>query len=88
MRPAQCRALGRALEEALLIAVINQAIKSGCTQVTGTYIRTAKNEQVADFYKTSGFNLIEDMKDQTKWSIATVDLTDDALTFPEWIEVQ
>jgi len=83
-----CRALGRALEEALLIAVINQAIKSGCTQVTGTYIRTAKNEQVADFYKTSGFNLIEDMKDQTKWSIATVDLTDDALTFPEWIEVQ
>jgi FkbH-like protein len=50
-----CRVLGKGIEEAFLNAMLNKLKESGIYLVYGTYIKTAKNEQVKDYYSRIGF---------------------------------
>jgi FkbH-like protein len=45
-----CRVLGRRLEEAMFAALVRYAAENRYTHITGEYIPTAKNSQVADLY--------------------------------------
>lgn len=49
-----CRVLGRGVEFAVLSAALQTA--NGSTTVTGRYLSTLKNGQVADFYPRAGFD--------------------------------
>lgn len=50
-----CRALGRGVEEALLVHALRLARQRGATVAEGLYLPTRKNAQVADFYAKQGF---------------------------------
>jgi FkbH-like protein len=49
-----CRVLGRRLEEAMFGALVRYAAENGYTHITGEYVPTAKNSQVADLYARLG----------------------------------
>jgi FkbH-like protein len=49
-----CRVLGRRLEEAMFAALVRYAAENRCTHITGEYIPSAKNSQVADLYDRLG----------------------------------
>jgi FkbH-like protein len=49
-----CRVLGRRLEEAMFAALVRYAAENHYTHITGEYIPTAKNSQVADLYTRLG----------------------------------
>jgi FkbH-like protein len=50
-----CRALRRRVEDSMLAFAVSQALRSGATEVIGTYAPTAKNAQTATFYPDHGF---------------------------------
>lgn len=50
-----CRVLKRQVEEEVVNEMVRIALQSGCNRITGRYIRTAKNEMVADLYPRMGF---------------------------------
>jgi FkbH-like protein len=49
-----CRVLGRRLDEVMFAALVRYAAENHYTDVTGEYIPTAKNGQVADLYARLG----------------------------------
>src|SRR5208282_3849255 len=49
-----CRVLGRRLEETMFAALVRYAAEHGYTRITGEYISTDKNRQVADLYISLG----------------------------------
>jgi FkbH-like protein len=49
-----CRVLGRRLEEAMFAALVRYAAENRYTHITGEYLPTAKNSQVADLYARLG----------------------------------
>ncbi|HMF77831.1 MAG TPA: HAD-IIIC family phosphatase [Bryobacteraceae bacterium] len=50
-----CRILGRGVEQALLALTLDEGRRRGCSDLTGEYIPTPKNKQVADIYPRFGF---------------------------------
>lgn len=50
-----CRVIGRGIEDVLLVACMNRALRRGCKIISGTYLPTEKNGQVADFYESRNF---------------------------------
>jgi FkbH-like protein len=58
-----CRVLKRDMELAMLDAVVAEASVRGVREVHGTYLRTAKNELVADHYEKLGFTCVERAED-------------------------
>lgn len=50
-----CRVLGRGLEQHAMNRVVAMAGERGCEWVTGTYLPTAKNAMVRDFFARFGF---------------------------------
>jgi FkbH-like protein len=49
-----CRVLGRRLDEVMFGALVRYAAENRYTHITGEYIPTAKNSQVADLYIAAG----------------------------------
>jgi len=49
-----CRVLGRRLEEVMFAALVRYAAENRYVHITGEYIPTAKNSQVADLYARLG----------------------------------
>lgn len=79
-----CRVIGRGVEEAMLAHVFRAAKARGCSQVTGRYVRTKKNGQVADFYKRQGFQPVAENGEESEWEI----LLDGRISIgPKWIKV-
>ena len=68
-----CRILGKGIESAFLKTVLAGLRDRGIQSVKAEYIPTSKNAQVADFYDSCGFTLIDQTKDGTK--IYSLDLT-------------
>lgn len=65
-----CRVLGRRVEEAVLAYVVAAARASGVSKLVGTYLPTAKNQMVAEFYGRLGFALVESRPDgATVWEL-------------------
>ncbi|MDP2724611.1 MAG: HAD-IIIC family phosphatase [Bacteroidales bacterium] len=54
-----CRILGRGIENAFLSTVLNKLFEKGIREVKASFIPTAKNGQVENFYKRNGFELID-----------------------------
>ena len=77
-----CRVLKRGVEEETLNEIIRLGIDSGCDKVIGTFLRTAKNEMVADLYPRMGF-----LKNSESESDFTLHLQD-ALPRKSCIKVQ
>ena len=73
-----CRVLGRGIEQAFLMAVLEVSKKAGMKTCIAEYIRTQKNGVARDFLPANGFALREDhyVRDLQK-----------APDFPDWIEV-
>lgn len=55
-----CRILGKKIEQAFINAVLNKLKEQGVRQIKATFIPTAKNSQVADFYDKIGFALVSE----------------------------
>jgi FkbH-like protein len=65
-----CRVLGRGVEQYAMNHVVAVAKAQGCETVVGTYIPTAKNGMVRNFYKQFGFERVEEGADgQTVWQL-------------------
>lgn len=79
-----CRVIGRGIEEAMLAHVLQAAKARGCNQMTGRYLRTKKNGQVADFYKRQGFQPVAENGEESEWEIS---LDGRISVGPEWIKV-
>ena len=54
-----CRILGKEIEKVLLGFVIDKAREDGAKDIMGEFIPTKKNEAANDFYKNSGFKIVE-----------------------------
>ena len=55
-----CRVLGRGVEQYLMSMVFEHARAAACRRVLGSYVPTAKNGMVRDFYERFGFQKIAD----------------------------
>lgn len=80
-----CRALGRGAETALLSTIVDLSKKRGAVKLSGEYIKTAKNAQVADLYSKNNF--IEINKITQEHIEYTFDLSEQDISNPEWIKV-
>ena len=81
-----CRVLGRTAEDAFLAFIADEARESGAKFLTGLYIPTKKNVQVASLYPGLGFNPVESTEDKvSKWKL---NLLEKSLTVPRWIKLQ
>lgn len=61
-----CRILGKGIEQAFLYYLLNKLRKEGTQKVYASYLPTAKNTQVADFYDRMGFTL-SDIQNECKY---------------------
>ena len=55
-----CRVLKRQVEDEALNELVRLARLRGCSKIKGTYLSTAKNEMVRDFYLHLGFSLVHE----------------------------
>jgi len=62
-----CRVLGRGIEDIFLAQAIELAKKQGCDIAIGEYYKTAKNNQVREFYKKRGFEELEGNKNNVQF---------------------
>ena len=58
-----CRILGKDIEKAFVKSILNILYDKGIKKVKASYIATAKNAQVADFYDKIGFTRIAETDD-------------------------
>jgi predicted enzyme involved in methoxymalonyl-ACP biosynthesis len=54
-----CRILGKGIEQAFLSFCLNLLKKEGVQKIHASYLPTAKNSQVSDFYDQMGFSLTD-----------------------------
>lgn len=80
-----CRVLGRGVETSVWPAILADVRARGCTELHATYLPSARNQQVADFYDRLGLPLVAETDDGSR-SYRTG--TTGALTPPPtWIEL-
>lgn len=64
-----CRILGRNIENAFLSYVLNILHGKGISEVEATFIKTAKNMQVENFYEKFGFQLTNSTKETNQYTL-------------------
>ena len=78
-----CRVIGRGIETALLARVAADAAAGGVRELSGEYIRSAKNALAADFYPRHGFFVLaEPAEGHTVWHRAVGEGS--PLAVPAW----
>ena len=69
-----CRVLKRDMEFAMLDLLVEECKKRNVSEILGTYIRTPKNNMVANLYAEFGFELLDGGTDEvTNWRLALKD---------------
>lgn len=63
-----CRVIGREIECAFLGALIRKLAERGVSRVRGSYVPTAKNAMVRDFYASCGFTPSDGERAGTAWT--------------------
>ena len=58
-----CRILGKGIEIAFIKRILKELQNLGITMIKASYIPTAKNAQVKDFYDRCGFPLVSEESD-------------------------
>ena len=61
-----CRILGKGIEQAFLSYCLNLLMQEGAQKIHASYLPTAKNSQVSDFYDRMGFSLT-DIRNECKY---------------------
>ncbi|MBI5134694.1 HAD-IIIC family phosphatase [Candidatus Uhrbacteria bacterium] len=79
-----CRVIGRRIEEALLVYIIEQARTSGVRTIVGEFIPTKKNSPAKDFYKKNGFVCTESVDSGQRWEY---DVRVQSYPYPDCITV-
>lgn len=67
-----CRILGKHIEEAFVYSILNKLKQEGIYNVYASFKKTAKNEQVKNFYEKIGFEIVEingNIDDEKKYRI-------------------
>ena len=64
-----CRVFKRDLELAMFDALVVAAAKLGCKRVAGSWLRTAKNALVRDFYPSIGFAVTQEGEDERRFAL-------------------
>lgn len=80
-----CRAIGRGVEDALLATVVRHAAEKDARRIVATYVPTARNGLVRDFYERHGFAADGDAAGATRWSAPA---ESPGLAIPSWIHVR
>lgn len=80
-----CRVIGRGVETAIWSQIASHAARRGCTELGATFIPSAKNAQVADFYDRLGLSLTQTSSDgKRQYSAALTSFTPPVTP---WIEL-
>ncbi len=79
-----CRVIGRGAEAVILNRLGARARELGATTLTGEYIATDRNAQVADLYSRLGFAGPEESSGRLLWRWP---LADGSPPAPDWIEI-
>jgi FkbH-like protein len=80
-----CRVIGRTVETAFLSFVVDRARSRGARHLQGWFLPTKKNAPARDFYANHGFTASSNNGNGTLW---TLDLAENALPCPEWVNLQ
>jgi FkbH-like protein len=67
-----CRILGKGIEKAFVKQILLELRSQGLTEIRATYLPTAKNAQVADFYDKCGFALVSEKEGEKSYMIDLV----------------
>lgn len=67
-----CRILGKNIEEAFIISMLEILFEKGISTVCASYIPTLKNSQVENFYERVGFALISKEDNGKKYKITNI----------------
>lgn len=78
-----CRALGRGAEQALWASLVSKAAAMGYTGLSAEYLRTAKNEQVANLFDRLGMQRVASGPDRAAYHLT---LPAEARP-PAWLEI-
>ena len=81
-----CRVLGKGVESAFLRSILQKLKERGIKTLASTYIPTAKNSQVADFYDREGFSEVVTKSDGIKEY--AMDLTQNLLIVEPYYTVE
>jgi FkbH-like protein len=68
-----CRVIGRGVETTLLSFLCDQARKSGCRIVRGSFLPTKKNAPARDFFSNHGFAKVAADEDGSLWELNLAD---------------
>lgn len=79
-----CRILGKGIEDVFFKAIMNILRSYGITKVHATYLPTAKNSQVSDFYDRQGMTLITNIDGKKTYEI----ILEQALYIPEYYNIK
>ena len=80
-----CRVIGRGVETAIWSQIANNAVRRGCAALRATFIPSAKNVQVADFYARLGLPLTNTTADGARHYSAALTAFTPPVT--PWIEL-
>lgn len=61
-----CRILGKGIEKAFVKQILLELRNQGLTKIKASYLPTAKNAQVKEFYEKCGFNCVSENADGSK----------------------
>jgi len=80
-----CRVIGRTIETAFLATIAQDARRAGASKLVGRFVPTRKNAPAKDFYRSHGFELIEEAESgAATWQLP---LDADRLAVPPWIQL-
>jgi len=68
-----CRVLGRNIEYRFMDIIFDILNKKGIAKISSSYIKTLKNEQVADLYDRYGFVVLEKTENFTSYEMQVKD---------------
>jgi FkbH-like protein len=70
-----CRIMGRHIEFAIMDTIWTDLKDEGCEEVTASYLATAKNKPVSDFYEKLNFKLVSSTEEQKDYQLNVNDYT-------------
>ncbi len=70
-----CRVIGRGIETSIWSRIVADAMKRGCTELRATYLPSAKNVQVCDFYDRLGMSMTKMSECARQYAIASADFS-------------
>lgn len=68
-----CRVMGRCIEDAIVVAILDRLMEHGVTEVRATYKKTAKNKPVEELWDKLGFTCTSVNEEQKEYTLSLED---------------